>query len=82
MLVGMAILLPVILGYTVWVYWLFRGKVTAGCRLSLRPPEPPAESEKAPPLGRRLVWFFGLAAAGAAATAALAYALRAVLFSA
>ena len=28
MLVGVAILLPVILGYTVWVYWLFRGKVT------------------------------------------------------
>ncbi|WP_337187368.1 cytochrome d ubiquinol oxidase subunit II [Phenylobacterium sp.] len=30
MLVGVGILLPVILGYTVWVYWLFRGKVTAG----------------------------------------------------
>jgi cytochrome d ubiquinol oxidase subunit II len=29
MLVGVAIILPVILGYTVWVYWLFRGKVTA-----------------------------------------------------
>lgn len=29
MLVGVGILLPVILGYTVWVYWLFRGKVTA-----------------------------------------------------
>jgi cytochrome d ubiquinol oxidase subunit II len=29
MLVGVAILLPVILGYTAWVYWLFRGKVTA-----------------------------------------------------
>ena len=28
MLGGVAILLPVILGYTVWVYWLFRGKVT------------------------------------------------------
>ncbi|WP_312160878.1 cytochrome d ubiquinol oxidase subunit II [Phenylobacterium sp.] len=28
MLVGVAILLPVILGYTAWVYWLFRGKVT------------------------------------------------------
>lgn len=27
MLVGVAILLPMILGYTVWVYWLFRGKV-------------------------------------------------------
>lgn len=30
MLVGVGILLPVILGYTFWVYWLFRGKVTAG----------------------------------------------------
>ena len=29
MLVGVAILLPVILGYTAWVYWLFRGKVTS-----------------------------------------------------
>ena len=27
MLVGVSILLPAILGYTVWVYWLFRGKV-------------------------------------------------------
>jgi cytochrome d ubiquinol oxidase subunit II len=26
---GAAILLPMILGYTVWVYWLFRGKVDA-----------------------------------------------------
>ena len=28
MLVGVSIILPVILGYTAWVYWLFRGKVT------------------------------------------------------
>lgn len=28
MLVGTSVILPVILGYTVWVYWLFRGKVT------------------------------------------------------
>ena len=27
--VGIAILLPVILGYTAWVYWIFRGKVAA-----------------------------------------------------
>jgi cytochrome bd ubiquinol oxidase subunit II len=27
MLVGVAIMLPVILGYTGWVYWVFRGKV-------------------------------------------------------
>jgi cytochrome d ubiquinol oxidase subunit II len=30
MLVGVVILLPAILGYTVWVYWLFRGKVGSG----------------------------------------------------
>ena len=30
MLVGVAILLPAILGYTAWVYWIFRGKVSAG----------------------------------------------------
>jgi cytochrome d ubiquinol oxidase subunit II len=29
MLGGVALLLPFILGYTVWVYWLFRGKVSA-----------------------------------------------------
>ncbi|HEY8615635.1 cytochrome d ubiquinol oxidase subunit II [Phenylobacterium sp.] len=29
MLVGVAILLPAILGYTAWVYWVFRGKVSA-----------------------------------------------------
>jgi cytochrome d ubiquinol oxidase subunit II len=30
MLVGTLILLPIILGYTVLVYWLFRGKVREG----------------------------------------------------
>ena len=29
MLVGVSLLLPFILGYTAWVYWVFRGKVTA-----------------------------------------------------
>jgi cytochrome d ubiquinol oxidase subunit II len=29
MLVGVVILLPAILGYTAWVYWVFRGKVSA-----------------------------------------------------
>ncbi len=28
MLAGVAVILPMILGYTAWVYWLFRGKVT------------------------------------------------------
>lgn len=28
MLVGTAVILPMILAYTVWVYWVFRGKVT------------------------------------------------------
>jgi cytochrome bd ubiquinol oxidase subunit II len=30
MLVGVAILIPLILGYTAWAYWVFRGKVRAG----------------------------------------------------
>jgi cytochrome d ubiquinol oxidase subunit II len=29
LLVGAVVLLPVILGYTIWVYWIFRGKVSA-----------------------------------------------------
>jgi len=29
-LVGAAILLPVILGYTAYAYWVFKGKVKAG----------------------------------------------------
>src|SRR5690606_10283860 len=29
MLVGVAIMLPVILGYTAYVYWIFRGKAPA-----------------------------------------------------
>ena len=27
MLVGAAVLVPIILGYTIWAYWVFRGKV-------------------------------------------------------
>ena len=27
MLVGVAVLMPLILGYTGWAYWVFRGKV-------------------------------------------------------
>ncbi len=30
MLVGVAILVPLILGYTGWAYWVFRGKVRSG----------------------------------------------------
>ena len=30
MLVGVSILIPLILGYTAWAYWVFRGKVKAG----------------------------------------------------
>ena len=29
MLWGTAFILPTILGYTAWVYWVFRGKMTA-----------------------------------------------------
>jgi len=30
MLVGVAVLIPLILGYTGWAYWVFRGKVRPG----------------------------------------------------
>jgi len=40
---------------------------------------PPREDEPLPPLYRRLGWFLGLALASAAATAVVAYALRALL---
>jgi cytochrome d ubiquinol oxidase subunit II len=30
MLIGVGILLPFILGYSAWVYWIFRGKVASG----------------------------------------------------
>ena len=30
MLVGTLIMLPIILGYTAYAYWLFRGKVREG----------------------------------------------------
>ena len=30
LLIGTLFLLPVILGYTAWSYWVFRGKVRAG----------------------------------------------------
>ena len=30
MLIGAGVMLPIILGYTVWAYWVFRGKVGAG----------------------------------------------------
>jgi cytochrome d ubiquinol oxidase subunit II len=29
LLVGTLVLLPIILGYTAWTYWVFRGKVHA-----------------------------------------------------
>ena len=44
--------------------------------------EGPPEAEDGRPLWRKLAWFAGLAVAGAAATAAVAYALRAVIMPA
>ena len=42
--------------------------------------EPPPEPDAAPgPLGRRLAWFAGIALAASAATAAVAYTLKALL---
>jgi cytochrome d ubiquinol oxidase subunit II len=30
LLVGMVFVIPIILGYTAWTYWVFRGKVRVG----------------------------------------------------
>ncbi|MFT3725838.1 MAG: hypothetical protein QM773_19925 [Hyphomonadaceae bacterium] len=40
---------------------------------------PPEENDPRPPLASRLVWFVALWVAGAAAVAAVAYALRALI---
>ena len=40
---------------------------------------PPGPGEPLAPLGRRLAWFAGLALASSAATAAVAYGLRALI---
>ena len=40
---------------------------------------PPEPGEPSRPLGRRLLWFAALAIGGAAATATVAYGLRALL---
>ena len=40
---------------------------------------PPGPDDPQPPLWRRLAWFFGLALASTAATAAVAYALKGLL---
>lgn len=41
--------------------------------------EPPPDSAESGPLWLRLLWFFGLAVAGALGVAAVAYGLRAFL---
>lgn len=46
----------------------------------LKPVGPPADDEKRPPLGRKLLWFAALALAGLLAVAGAAYLLRALLF--
>jgi len=33
MLYGVAVLIPLILGYTAWAYWVFRGKVNSASGL-------------------------------------------------
>lgn len=43
----------------------------------IEPPPEPGEARR--PLGRRLAWFFGLAACGSATTALVAYGLRSLL---
>ena len=72
MLVGVAILVPLILGYTGWAYWVFRGKVKIRERLSLMPRPGP----QPPPLSQRLLWFVALWLGGVGSVALLSYVLR------
>ena len=46
----------------------------------IEPVRAPPPGAPPPPLMRRLMWFAGLALAGVAATAGVAYALHALLF--
>lgn len=45
-----------------------------------RPAEPLPDGEPEGPLGKRLVWFVGIALASMLVVAAVAYAMRALLF--
>jgi len=38
LLIGTLFLLPVIIGYTTWSYWVFRGRVQAGTVIRRRGP--------------------------------------------
>ena len=68
LLVGASVLMPIILAYTAYAYWVFRGKVDPHERLSLMRP-----------WLRRLVWFVILWAGGVGVVGVLAYALRHIL---
>ena len=71
MLVGVAVLIPLILGYTVWAYWVFRGKV--------RPRAATTDAARAPtprPLAWRLLWFAALWLAGVGSVALLSLGLQ------
>jgi len=50
-------------------------------RAIIEPERPPEPGEAAGPLWKRLTWFAGLAVAGSAMTATVAYAMRALLFA-
>ena len=63
MLPGALVMVPIILAYTGYSYWVFRGK-TGHERLSLMP---------AP---RQWLWFVGLWAAGVGVTALVGYAIK------
>lgn len=47
----------------------------------IEPERPPKPGQATGPLWKRLLWFAGLAVAGATVTATAAYALRALLFA-
>ena len=67
LLVGALVLLPLIIGYTAYAYWVFRGKVSRAKGILMR------ESL------RKAMWFVALWLAGVATVAAVGLLIRLVL---
>ena len=76
MLVGASVLIPLILAYTAYAYWVFRGKIDPRGGVSLMAGGGhDAQGRARDPL-RRAAWFVGLWAASVAAVGAVAQAIR------
>ncbi len=80
-------LIPLILIYTGYAYWVFRGKMDPRGGLSLMPPielrgtddRGPASPVPRPEWGKRLLWFVGLWLLGVASVAAIGLLIKLLL---